>query len=136
MITGSILRNILNTYPTGHIYITLQLLILTLKPVLKKMFIISTLCTKLVYSMDTSAVIINSFFVVLFSVNLSVAVNSKSEFRFKHSSNGALCEEDVEFQCPAFLSPFCYREVEFQRNAIMRNLKVHFKHIIAKPQKI
>lgn len=56
-------------------------------------------------------------------------MNSKGEFRFKHANftNGAICEEEVDFQCPAFLSFFCYREVEFQRTTIMQNLKTHFQ---------
>ncbi|RZC40008.1 uncharacterized protein BDFB_003199 [Asbolus verrucosus] len=55
-------------------------------------------------------------------------LDSESEFKFTHgnTSKGSLCEENVVYQCPAFLSSFCRREVVFQRRAIMKNLKKHF----------
>ncbi|KAJ8972983.1 hypothetical protein NQ317_019014 [Molorchus minor] len=55
-------------------------------------------------------------------------LDSQSEFKFTHSntSNGAVCEESVSYQCPAFLSAFCKREVIFQRKAIMSNLNKKF----------
>lgn len=36
--------------------------------------------------------------------------------------------EKVFYQCPPFIGPFCRREVEFQRKAIMYNLTAHFTH--------
>ncbi|KAJ3629355.1 hypothetical protein MTP99_013751 [Tenebrio molitor] len=55
-------------------------------------------------------------------------LDSESEFKFmrSNSSRGSVCEESVMYQCPALLSSFCRREVIFQRDAIMKNLKLHF----------
>ncbi|ERL88221.1 uncharacterized protein LOC109544903 isoform X1 [Dendroctonus ponderosae] len=52
-------------------------------------------------------------------------LDSESEFKFFQPKqfSGATCEETVFYQCPMFLSYFCKREVAFQRNAIMSNLK-------------
>ncbi|XP_044270875.1 uncharacterized protein LOC123015286 [Tribolium madens] len=56
-------------------------------------------------------------------------LDSEGEFKFSKNgaSNGALCEENVLYQCPAILAPFCRREVAFQRTAIMDNLKIYFR---------
>uniref|UniRef100_A0A182M202 Uncharacterized protein n=1 Tax=Anopheles culicifacies TaxID=139723 RepID=A0A182M202_9DIPT len=55
-------------------------------------------------------------------------VNSKGEFKMSpiHKED-TYCEETVHYQCPFFFGRFCRREVEFQRQAIMENLKQQFK---------
>lgn len=55
-------------------------------------------------------------------------VDSNSEFKFTENKGapGTMCEESVYYQCPVMLSPFCRREVTYQRNAIMHNLKKKF----------
>ncbi|XP_066148295.1 uncharacterized protein [Euwallacea fornicatus] len=55
-------------------------------------------------------------------------LESESEFKFSRSNlaNGSICQENVEYECPAFLSAFCKREVRFQREAIMTNLQRKF----------
>ncbi|XP_018567311.1 uncharacterized protein LOC108907942 isoform X2 [Anoplophora glabripennis] len=55
-------------------------------------------------------------------------LNASSEFKFtnSNSSNGAVCEEFVQYQCPSLLSEFCKREVVFQRKSIMNNLRKKF----------
>ncbi|KAK9882688.1 hypothetical protein WA026_022740 [Henosepilachna vigintioctopunctata] len=61
-------------------------------------------------------------------INNFLCLDSESEFVFTNgnSSKGAFCEEKVIYQCPAFFFSFCRREVEYQRKAIMYNLKNHF----------
>ncbi|KYB28784.1 uncharacterized protein LOC659949 isoform X2 [Tribolium castaneum] len=56
-------------------------------------------------------------------------LDSESEFKFSQNDTlkGALCEENISYQCPAIMSSFCRREVLFQRTAIMNNLKMHFR---------
>ncbi|XP_022910000.1 uncharacterized protein [Onthophagus taurus] len=53
-------------------------------------------------------------------------LNSKSSFKISNSRNGSMCQELIEYQCPAILNQFCFKEVDFQRKAIMKNLKLHF----------
>ncbi|XP_050075629.1 uncharacterized protein LOC126563062 [Anopheles maculipalpis] len=55
-------------------------------------------------------------------------VNSKGEFKMSRIHlEDTYCEETVYYQCPFFFGRFCRREVEFQRTAIMENLKQQFK---------
>ncbi|KFB48233.1 AGAP005820-PA-like protein [Anopheles sinensis] len=55
-------------------------------------------------------------------------LNSKGEFKMSRiHQNDTVCEETVFFQCPFFFGRLCRREVEFQRQAIMRNLESHFR---------
>ncbi|XP_049291091.1 uncharacterized protein LOC125768027 [Anopheles funestus] len=55
-------------------------------------------------------------------------VNSKGEFKMSRvHQEDTYCEETVQYQCPFFFGRFCRREVEFQRQAIMENLKQQFK---------
>ncbi|XP_076263668.1 uncharacterized protein LOC143198379 isoform X2 [Rhynchophorus ferrugineus] len=56
-------------------------------------------------------------------------LNSISEFKFKRSNKGALCTETVIYECPRVFSSFCRREVEFQREAIIINLKNRFNNL-------
>ncbi|XP_019864799.1 uncharacterized protein LOC109594077 [Aethina tumida] len=55
-------------------------------------------------------------------------LDSESNFKFSknYSTPGTLCEEEITYECPVILSSFCKREVEYQRNAIMKNLKRKF----------
>ncbi|XP_050304060.1 uncharacterized protein LOC126741606 isoform X1 [Anthonomus grandis grandis] len=55
-------------------------------------------------------------------------LDSISKFKCSKSTvtNGANCLESVTYQCPAFLSAFCKREVLYQRNSIKRNLLQKF----------
>lgn len=57
-------------------------------------------------------------------------VESYSVFKFSKDNftGSAHCEENIQYECPRLLSSFCRREVAFQRNAIMNNLKNHFVH--------
>ncbi|XP_045464153.1 uncharacterized protein LOC123673611 [Harmonia axyridis] len=61
-------------------------------------------------------------------LNNFLCLNSESEFSFTqgHSSTGALCNEEIYYQCPALFSSFCEREVKYQRDAIMINLRSQF----------
>lgn len=58
-------------------------------------------------------------------------LDSESEFKFEKSNHtkGAVCTETVIYQCPAMVSSFCRREVEYQREAIMSNLKDKFNSL-------
>lgn len=56
----------------------------------------------------------------------STTVNSVGTFTFVAHGPDTLCREVISYQCPPFLSNYCRGEVEFQRNAIMRNLAAHF----------
>ncbi|XP_060520276.1 uncharacterized protein LOC132698302 [Cylas formicarius] len=55
-------------------------------------------------------------------------LNSESEFTFatNNRTKGSVCEESVTYECPVILSSFCKREVQYQRNAIMNNLRKKF----------
>lgn len=60
-------------------------------------------------------------------IYVSLVVNSESEFAFSSAySSGAHCDERIFYQCPALFAIFCEREVKFQRDAIMENLKKHY----------
>uniref|UniRef100_A0A182QZF4 Uncharacterized protein n=1 Tax=Anopheles farauti TaxID=69004 RepID=A0A182QZF4_9DIPT len=55
-------------------------------------------------------------------------LNSRGEFKISRIHNeDTYCEETVQYQCPFFFGSFCRREVEYQRQAIMDNLKQQFK---------
>ncbi|XP_025832835.1 uncharacterized protein LOC112905168 [Agrilus planipennis] len=54
-------------------------------------------------------------------------LESKGTFLI-HSNllNSVVCKEHVIYQCPIFMSLLCLREVVYQRNHILGNLKKHF----------
>uniref|UniRef100_A0A182TFZ8 Uncharacterized protein n=1 Tax=Anopheles melas TaxID=34690 RepID=A0A182TFZ8_9DIPT len=55
-------------------------------------------------------------------------LNAKGEFKISRiHQEDTYCEETVRYQCPFFFGRFCRREVEFQRQAIMENLRLQFK---------
>lgn len=54
-------------------------------------------------------------------------LSSEGDFRFAANGSDTFCREKVRYQCPPFFGRMCRREVEFQRNAIMENLKKHFR---------
>ncbi|XP_055532891.1 uncharacterized protein LOC129723001 [Wyeomyia smithii] len=55
-------------------------------------------------------------------------LNSKGEFKISYlNEEDTFCQETVHYQCPFLFGQFCFREVEFQRKAIMANLNLHFK---------
>lgn len=53
---------------------------------------------------------------------------SEMKFTKTENRNEVLVEESIQYECPAVLSALCYREVKYQRNAIMKNLKLHFQY--------
>uniref|UniRef100_A0A336LSX5 CSON003270 protein n=1 Tax=Culicoides sonorensis TaxID=179676 RepID=A0A336LSX5_CULSO len=56
----------------------------------------------------------------------------KSLGQFKMSKihmKDTLVVETVQYQCPPFMGNFCQREVEFQRRAILDQLKFHFESL-------
>lgn len=59
-------------------------------------------------------------------VYLLCAVNSTGEFSFVARGPDTLARETIAYQCPPFVGRLCAGEVEFQRDAIMRNLAAHF----------
>lgn len=126
-IIGSIPPSIQSFCRIGLTWGTTRSHISTSKPTKERVFILSTLSTRRASFSDFSAVrllrLINYYCSGYF-----IAVDSESEFKFmrSNSSRGSVCEESVMYQCPALLSSFCRREVIFQRDAIMKNLKLHF----------
>ncbi|KAL3285092.1 hypothetical protein HHI36_019216 [Cryptolaemus montrouzieri] len=71
---------------------------------------------------------INSLHVTCLLSNF-LCLSSESEFIFTHmnKSAGTVCEENIHYQCPSIFSKFCKREVRYQRDAIMKNLKNKFQ---------
>lgn len=54
-------------------------------------------------------------------------LNSVSQFRFdRDGQNDTKCIETVQYECPLAFSLFCYKEVMYQREEIMRRLKQQF----------
>ncbi|XP_063695806.1 uncharacterized protein LOC134827166 [Culicoides brevitarsis] len=53
--------------------------------------------------------------------------NGQFKFSNTHSLKDTQVVETVQYQCPPFIGSLCRREVEFQRKAIMDNLKLHFE---------
>ncbi|XP_015589427.1 uncharacterized protein LOC107265016 [Cephus cinctus] len=53
-------------------------------------------------------------------------LNSVSEFKFIDEGRDTKCTETVQYQCPILYSTLCYKEVMYQREEIMKNLKSHF----------
>lgn len=65
--------------------------------------------------------IINSNEAICFSVE------SVSQFRFDaDDAKDTKCIETVQYECPIAFSPLCYREVMYQREEIMKRLKLEF----------
>ncbi|XP_044764417.1 uncharacterized protein LOC123320979 [Coccinella septempunctata] len=62
-------------------------------------------------------------------INDFLCLNSESEFSFTrgYSSHGVHCDEEIAYECPAIFARFCEREVKYQRDAIMLNLKRRFQ---------
>lgn len=62
-----------------------------------------------------------------FILHLTVKANGQFKFSTLHSSKDTHVIETVQYQCPPFMGNFCKGEVEFQRRAILDNLKVYFE---------
>lgn len=63
---------------------------------------------------------------LLFSSSITVKAIGQFKFSKVHSKDTHAIET-VQYQCPPFMGNYCQREVEFQRRAILNNLKVHFE---------
>lgn len=74
---------------------------------------------------EDSGFSINSEHRTCFLTNFD-CVNSVSQFKFQALGNDTKCLEIVEYECPLLFSSFCYKEVMYQREAIMKNLQTHF----------
>lgn len=68
-----------------------------------------------------------SFFSYDYCSFFTVKANGQFKFMPLHSSKDTHVIETVKYQCPPFMGGFCQREVEFQRRAILDNLKVYFE---------
>lgn len=54
-------------------------------------------------------------------------MESISQFRFdRDGATDTKCIETVQYECPIAFSPLCYREVMYQREEIMKRLKLKF----------
>ncbi|XP_037930793.1 uncharacterized protein LOC119665635 [Teleopsis dalmanni] len=60
-------------------------------------------------------------------------LRSISEFKFSSLGKDTYCIDNIQYQCPPFLSVPCRRELEYQRKAIIHNLTAIFNK---KQQKI
>ncbi|XP_076239459.1 uncharacterized protein LOC143182382 [Calliopsis andreniformis] len=55
-------------------------------------------------------------------------LESISQFRFdRDGTNDTRCIETVQYECPIAFSMLCYREVMYQREEIMKRLKLEFE---------
>lgn len=55
-----------------------------------------------------------------------ISVDSISEFKFFSEGENTKYVETVQYECPIFFTVLCYKEVMYQRQEIMKNLKSHF----------
>ncbi|XP_012283766.1 uncharacterized protein LOC105701530 [Orussus abietinus] len=69
--------------------------------------------------------VINSQHRTCFFANFG-CLDSTSQFKFSGSKGETKCLETVKYECPMALSNLCDREVRYQRQEIMKNLKAHF----------
>ncbi|XP_076173687.1 uncharacterized protein LOC143149841 isoform X5 [Ptiloglossa arizonensis] len=54
-------------------------------------------------------------------------LESISQFRFdREGTNDTKCIETVQYECPITFSTLCYKEVMYQREEIMKRLKLEF----------
>lgn len=54
-------------------------------------------------------------------------LNTVSQFRFERDGpNDTKCIETVQYECPLAFSMLCYKEVMYQREEIMKRLKLQF----------
>lgn len=58
---------------------------------------------------------------------MHISVESISQFRFdREGTNDTKCIETVQYECPITFSTLCYKEVMYQREEIMKRLKLEF----------
>lgn len=56
-----------------------------------------------------------------------ISVESISQFRFDRDGIvDTKCIETIQYECPILFSPLCYKEIMYQREEIIKRLKLRF----------